>query len=60
MIVQRIKEYGGYDPQTKKIVTYWKVFFLDTNNQLQTKIVTDLKDLEALVARAKQEWEAAE
>lgn len=46
MNIQRIKEIQGFDPQTNKVVTYWKVFFLDTNNQLQTKIVTDLKELE--------------
>jgi hypothetical protein len=45
MTVQRIKEYQGYDAQTKSNVVFWKVFFLDTNNMPQIKIVTDPKEL---------------
>jgi hypothetical protein len=46
MTVQRIKEYQGYDAQTNSNFTYWKVFFLDADNNLQTKIITDKQELD--------------
>lgn len=46
--IQRIKEVQGFDPVAKKPVVFWKVFYLDAQGRVQTKIVKDKAELEAL------------